>query len=247
MYGACLRLLLALGLTGVVTPAHAQTPRASPPFAVPGSPDSASMGTKDGRPIAGRRGPGAKARPGDAAVATFPGFRLLPDGRSRIYVELTRSVSVDERRAEGMLIYVIRDARVPVRNNRNALITTHFATPVGRARLLKAGRDVELIIDLRKNASATQKVVAGENGGARLEVDFPAGDYPPTPGLFDPPAAKGRSRDADEPAASEPAPAPAQGVAPPSTSTDDTRAASPPVDAPRAPPSATSASPLPAR
>jgi hypothetical protein len=244
MYGARLRLLLALGLMGVVAPAHAQTPKASPPFAVPGSPDSASMGTKDGRPTPGRRGPGAKARP-DAAVATFPGFRLLPDGRSRIYVELTRSVSVDERRADGMLIYVIHDARVPVRNNRNALITTHFATPVGRARLLKAGRDVELIIDLRKNASATQKVVAGENGGARLEVDFPAGDYPPTPGLFDPPAAKGRSRDAEQPAAGEPAPAPR--VAPSSPSTDDTGAASPPVDAPRAPPGAASASPPPAR
>jgi hypothetical protein len=132
-----------------------------------------------------------------------------------------------------------------VRNNRNALITTHFATPVGRARLLTAGADVELIIDLRKSVSATQKIVAGENGGARLEVDFPAGDYPPAPGMFEPPAAKGRARETEEPEANEPAPG--QGVAPPSASGDNAHTVSPPADAPRAAPSATSTRPPPAR
>jgi len=245
MSGACFRLLLALGLTGVVTLATAQAKKApAPKFAVPGSPDSASMGSKEGRPAGRGRSHAAHPR-ADAALATFPGFRLLPDGRSRIYVELTRTVSVDERRAEGMLVYVIHDARVPVRNNRNALITTHFATPVGRARLLAAGADVELIIDLRKSVSATQKIVAGENGGARLEVDFPAGDYPPVPGMFEPPAARGRARETEEP---EPnAQSPAQGVTPPSASGDNARTPSPPADAPSAAPSPTSASPPPAR
>jgi hypothetical protein len=245
MSGACFRLLLALGLTGVVTLAPAQTKKAPPTkFAVPGSPDSMSMGSKDGHPLRGHRAPGAKTR-AEAAVATFPGFRLLPDGRSRIYVELTRSVSVDERRAEGMLIFVIHDARVPVRNNRNALITTHFATPVGRARLLKAGSDVELLIDLRKSVSATQKVVAGENGGARLEVDFPAGDYPPVPGLFEPPAGKGGSREAEEPEAGETAPA--QGRAPSSAPGSGARGVALPADAPRVAPSGTPTSTPPAR
>lgn len=246
MSGACFRLLLVLGLTGVATLAPAQTKKAPPAkFAVPGSPDSMSMGSKDGHPARGRRAPGGKTRT-EAAVATFPGFRLLPDGRSRIYVELTRSVSVDERRAEGMLIYVIHDARVPVRNNRNALITTHFATPVGRARLLKAGSDVELLIDLRKSVSATQKVVAGENGAARLEVDFPAGDYPPVPGLFEPSAAKRGSREAEEPEAGE-TPS-AQGVAPASASGNGARGvAPPPTDSPRAAPSGPSTSTPPAR
>jgi hypothetical protein len=150
----------------------------------------------------------------------------LPDGRSRIYVELTKQVSVDERRAEGMLIYVIHDARVPVKNNRNSLVTTHFATPVGRARLLAVG-------DLRKAASASQKIVAGENGGARLEVDFPAGDYPPMPGLYDPPAAKGsRSRDDG---AEESEPAPAQGATVPASSSESARPIAPPAGAAPAP------------
>src|SRR5262245_58761734 len=117
------RLLLALGVTGTATIAAAQSKKAAPQFAVPGSADSVSAGSK-AKPVSRGR---SSARAG-AAIATFPGFRLLPDGRSRIYVELTKQVSVDERRADGMLIYVIHDARVPVRNNRNSLITTHFAT-----------------------------------------------------------------------------------------------------------------------
>ena len=63
----------------------------------------------------------------------------------------------------------------------------------------RRGPTCELLIDLRQAASATQKIVAGENGGARLEVDFPAGDYPPAPGLFEPQAAKGHARDVEEP------------------------------------------------
>jgi hypothetical protein len=234
---ARLGLFFALGLTGLVTAAPAQDKNApSSPFAVPGSPDSASMGSREGSP-ARRRAPAGRPR-ADAAVATFPGFRLLPDGKSRIYVELTKAVAVDERRAAGVLVYVIHDARVPVRNNRNALITTHFPTPVGRARLLTAGRDVELLIDLRQAASATHKVVAGENGGARLEVDFPAGDYPPAPGLFEPPTAKGRTREAQEPQPSDQAPA--QGGAAPAASGDPARA---PTDASRAAPSGTATTP----
>jgi hypothetical protein len=232
MSGACFRLLLASGLLGLTTLAPAQPKKAPAKFAVPGSPDSVSTGNKDG-PSRGRRAPAARAR-ADVAVATFPGFRLLPDGRSRIYVELTRSVNVTERHAQGTLVYVLRDARVPVRNNRNALITTHFPTPVARARLLSAGVDVELLIDVRKSVSATYKVVPGETGGARLEVDFPAGDYPPVPGLFEPPTAKGRGGEAEQPEVGAPSPSDA---APAPAAAENGRPASPPAASSAAPPS----------
>jgi len=237
-------LLIVLGLTGLSTLAGAQSKKPAPKFAVPGSPDSVSMGSKDG---ALRRTP-ARAR-SNAAVATFPGFRLLPDGSSRIYVELTRQVAVDERRGDGTLIYVIHDARVLARNNRNALITTHFATPVGRARLLSSGADVQLIIDLRKNASATQKIVAAENGGARLEVDFPAGDYPPAPGLYEPQSGKGRGRDVEEPDPNEPSSVPGAAATSPSAPSGNAgtaRPAAPPANAsPSAPSAAPSSTPAP--
>jgi hypothetical protein len=179
----------------------AQTPKPAPPaqgqqFAIPGSRDSASSGRKEPAPATGkkskRHGRDAKPRPG-APVATFPGFRLLPSGGSRIYVELTKSLNVDLRKANGTLVYTLRGAQVLSRNNKNALITTHFPTPVARARLLPAGLDVELVIDLRKGVEATHQIVAGENGSARLEIDFPPGDYPPAPGLFEPRAGARKS------------------------------------------------------
>ncbi len=232
MSGVWIRIMLAAGVTAMVAPVNAQGKKMPAKFVFPGSPESASSGDKDARTASrARRGPRA-----DAAIATFPGFRVLPGGASRIYVELTKGVTVDERRAQGMLVYVLHDARVLVRNNRNALLTTHFNTPVGRARLVTSGRDLELVIDLRAAANATQKVVAGEGGSARLEVDFPAGDYPPMPGMFEPPA-KGRGEE-PEPGGDSPSPhTPPTSAAPPAASTPPAApsAPAPPPPAPTPP------------
>jgi hypothetical protein len=157
-------------------------------------------------------------------VATFPGFRLLPGGGSRIYVEITKNVGVEERRVNGAIVYTLRGAQVLSRNNKNPLITTHFATPVARARLVPSGTDVDLVIDLRKAAPATHQVVAGDNATARLEIDFPPGDYPLVPGLYEPPpggasrsgrGSRGPSSDEAYPA-DEPLPEP-KGAPPAST------------------------------
>jgi hypothetical protein len=199
MMSASARRLLALAALlvgmGASSTGSAQSakpaPAPAPRFAIPGSADSVSRGGKtpsapDTKKTKKRgRAQSTKPRPG-AAVATFPGFRLLPDGRSRIYVELSKSVTVDEHRTDQELTFTLHDAQVLVKNNRNALITTHFATPVSRARLVSAGNDINLVLDLRKAANATHQVVAGENGSARLEIDFPAGDYPLEPGRFEP-------------------------------------------------------------
>jgi hypothetical protein len=185
-------LLVGMGVSSTGSAQNAKpAPAPAPRFAIPGSADSVSRGGK--APAApdtkktkkSGRARSVKPRPG-AAVATFPGFRLLPDGRSRIYVELSKNVMVEEHRTDQELTFTLHDAQVLVKNNRNALITTHFATPVSRARLVPAGNDINLVLDLRKAANATHQVVAGENGSARLEIDFPAGDYPLEPGRFEP-------------------------------------------------------------
>jgi AMIN domain-containing protein len=217
--GCCVCALVQppLALAQTTKPAPAPGQR----FAIPGSPDSVSPGKKSGGapPEGGKktkksaRGKGEmRPRPG-APVATFPGFRLLPSGGSRIYVELTKSVTVDERRANGALVFKLRGAQVLSRNNKNPLITTNFATPVARARLVPAGLDLDLVIDLRKAVEATHQVVAGDNGTARLEIDFPAGDYPLVPGLYQPPAGARRS-DRDEVYDELPPEAPAPSTAP---------------------------------
>ena len=172
-------------LAGLAIPpqALAQTaaPASSAPeFAVPGSSASASPGHADGAAAVKRKTPRTSKgmhRP-NAPIATFPGFRLLPEGGSRVYVELTHAVTVEQHQSGTNLSFTLKGAEVLAKNNKNALVTTHFSTPMNRARLVPVKGDVELVIELRKPVNVTQQVVPGENGAARLEVDFPAGDFP---------------------------------------------------------------------
>jgi hypothetical protein len=109
-------------------------------------------------------------------IATLPGFEMLPDGGSRIFVELTHNATVAEKRDARTLSYVIRGARVNLRNNENALVTVHFNTPVTRARILPVHGDVVLSIELRADTPAAWRVVDGAEGSV-LQIDFPKGAF----------------------------------------------------------------------
>jgi hypothetical protein len=111
-------------------------------------------------------------------IATFPGFEMTGDGGSRLFVQLTQQVPVEERRAAGSITYVLKGARVNVWNNHNALVTVHFNTPVTRARLLSVGNDLHFVVELRSAATPTYNVAAAQGGsGAVLSVVFPKGEY----------------------------------------------------------------------
>jgi hypothetical protein len=149
---------------------------------------------------------------------------MLPDGGSRIFVEVTRKVDVEERRTARVLTYVLKGTRVVYRNNENPLVTVDFDTPVTQARLLPSGRDLLLSVDLRADTAVTWKMVAGDSAGsATLELDFPKGSFLPTDGsvpVMPPPPPRttartwrGRGRGAPPPVAGAPqtAPVPADG------------------------------------
>jgi hypothetical protein len=129
---------------------------------------------------------------GTGPVATLPGFELLPDGGSRLFVELTRTVPVEETKAAGTITYVLKGAHIDKRNNANALVTVHFNTPVTRARLLPSGHDLHFVIDLRQNAVPTWKLAPAKDGTAILQIDFAKGDFLPAGGepVVPPAAAK---------------------------------------------------------
>ena len=110
-------------------------------------------------------------------VATLPGFEMLGEGGSRLFVELSQTVQVEERRARGTLTYVLKGAHVTVRNNENPLVTVHFNTPVTRARLVPAGRDVLFVVDLRADVTPTWKINPAKEGSAVLSVEFAKGTY----------------------------------------------------------------------
>jgi hypothetical protein len=118
-----------------------------------------------------------KAASTGSVVATYPGFTMLPDGGSRIFVQLSSAVDVQEQKSKGELAYWLKGASVPVHNNRNPLLTKHFNTPVVRAQLAPVRGGVRLLIALRATAAPVHRVRPIEGGGAVLEIDFPAGKY----------------------------------------------------------------------
>ncbi|MBX3230175.1 MAG: hypothetical protein KIT84_24920 [Labilithrix sp.] len=110
-------------------------------------------------------------------TVAMPGFEQTSDGASRFFVQLSQSVAVEERRAQGSVTYVLKGASPRVYNNTNALVTVHFSTPVSRARLVPAGKDLLFVLDLRAAASPTYKVTETADKGAQLTIEFPKGDW----------------------------------------------------------------------
>jgi hypothetical protein len=217
----------------VIAPAAAmaQAPAASSspevPSAAPASAASAEpakpvvpatgYGWSTPKPAAGTRVRGTRAarpRP-NSPDALLPGFETLPDGSTRLFVELSKPVAFDTKKGPSSLTYILKGAHVDRRNNYNPLVTVHFNTPVTSARLVPHGKDLWFVIDLRANVTPTATMDAAKDGPSTLRIDFPKGAY-----VSSPPAAA-------------PAPAPA-GSAPPSTAPAP-GASSPPAAAPSAP------------
>lgn len=119
----------------------------------------------------------ARSRGPSGPSVNMPGYEPLADGGSRLFVQLSQTVPVEERRAAGSITYVLKGASRRVWNNTNALVTVHFNTPVSRARLVPQGKDLLFIVDLRAAATPVWKVSDAPDKGAILSIDFPKGDY----------------------------------------------------------------------
>jgi hypothetical protein len=120
-----------------------------------------------------------------APVATLPGFEQLPDGGSRLFVDLSTQVPVEERRTANSVTYVLKGAQVTHHNNTNALVTVHFNTPVYRARLVPSGSDLLFVIELRDPKAAPAYKMSAKGQGGILTVDFGKGEYVPQQPLQD--------------------------------------------------------------
>lgn len=114
-----------------------------------------------------------QAEKDDRAVVTMAGLRLHDDGSSTLYVELTRPVPVDVEGTGKDLVFNLRGARVPFRNNENPLLAQHLASVVRSARLVAGKRDVALVVELRQVAKPRHEMVNRPGGAATLKIDFP--------------------------------------------------------------------------
>ncbi len=194
---------------GTVTAAGSAAPSATaPPRPATGYGWSNHAPAGGARPAAARPvGRTAAAHPAPTGpVATLPGFEMEADGSSRLFVQLTQSVAIEERVAKGQITYVLKGAHVTVHNNQNPLETVHFNTPVVRARLVPSGGDLLFVIELRAAATPTWKLVAAKDGSSILNVDFPKGAWlgAPAPPPASPPPAPPPSAPAPRAGASTP-------------------------------------------
>lgn len=227
---------LVLGVLASTHPSEAQTqqpaPAAAQPAEAPGggsgpateekkAPSIAAAGYAYSDKASVSRGNHAHYRQRGPVVNT-PGFEQTPDGGSRLFVQLSQSVPVEERKAPGSITYVLKGASPRVWNNTNALVTVHFNTPVSRARLVPQGQDLLFVVDLRANATPTWKMTEGSDKSATLTIDFPKIDIAAADTATEPPATEpeapkpSRTRAVGRKAAPKPAPAkkPAAGAAP---------------------------------
>jgi hypothetical protein len=128
-----------------------------------------------------RAAPAKKAEKVPRPQVTFTGFHVFADGSSRIWVRLTKAVNVEEHASKGKVIFVLKGAKVPGRNNKNPLITSHFASSVMSARLLATKHDAELVINLKQDVAPKHRVVSRPDGTTSVQIDFPAPSAAPGP------------------------------------------------------------------
>jgi len=131
-------------------------------------------------------------RGGERVTVTWPGFQMLPDGRSRFFVQTTGPVTHEPFPEQGRYVLLLRNARMHLRNTRRPLVTRFFDTPVRSAKLLRRGKDLAFVLELRPGVTARPNV--RQEGGAPgttyryLYIEFPDGDWLPAADRPPPPS-----------------------------------------------------------
>ena len=117
-----------------------------------------------------------KGKPG--TWVTWPGFLMPEGGGSRFFLQTTVAVDYKITNKKKTLVIRLNNAAIHLSNNRNPLVTTHFNTPVSRAYLKKRGKHVDLILELKVDATPQITQMADQDGYHYMFIDFAPGQYP---------------------------------------------------------------------
>jgi hypothetical protein len=109
---------------------------------------------------------------------TWPGFTMLENGASRIFVQTTSAIEYEIVKKKNTLVLKLKDSQVFLTNNRNPLVTVNFNTPIERAYLKVRKKKVELVLELKVPSEPTITQTVDKDGYAYVFVDFAAGQYP---------------------------------------------------------------------
>jgi hypothetical protein len=160
-------LLTCAGLTGVfVAPLHP-----NPAFA---------EGYSGVCPGSSKVPEGIAAQPGGAALVTWPGFQLLANGGSRVFIQTSVAVSPQLKREGSRWNVSLPSVSLPSGNARLPLDTSFFNTPVKSVHVRpQKGGGVVVEIDLRAKLSVEPNLHTekAQNGYFFVYLDFPAGNY----------------------------------------------------------------------
>jgi hypothetical protein len=120
---------------------------------------------------------GIAAAPGAGALVTWPGFQMLPNGGSRVFIQTSVEVKPDLRREGNTLYVTLSSFALPKGNARLPLDTSFFNTPVRSVRA-KAKKDAVVVeVELRANVSPSMRNERAATGYYFVYLDFPAGNY----------------------------------------------------------------------
>lgn len=157
---------------GTAAPAPSGDPAAPAGSAEPKKPTTTPGYSWTDKPQKGRWVKRKKIDP-NTPLATYPGFRMLKDGRSEVWVQISKKVTVTPSVAAGHATFVLSGVDVGIHNNTNPLVTEYFDTPLARARLKRDGNGAQLVLELREAVSPTHRIVDGPRGTMILYVDLP--------------------------------------------------------------------------
>jgi hypothetical protein len=157
--------------------ARAEAPTPPPagkamPAKAPAAPPAAAARPRAASKAQRRAKSPAAALSPDTPVASYPAFRLLDDGSTRVSVEVSRKVTITEHKAQGRVVYRLDGVAIPGHTTQLPLPTGFFRTPVDRVEMVEQSGGADLVIELREAVQPTYRVLDTPRGIV-LQVDFP--------------------------------------------------------------------------
>lgn len=112
---------------------------------------------------------------GKGRFVTFPGFELMKNGRSRVFVQTSVRIEPVITQVSGRFEIILPNTKVHIRNNRRPLETEHFATPLRRASVVQRKADAVLVLEMKQRVDSVQvHVQPGEDDYFFVFVELPA-------------------------------------------------------------------------
>lgn len=114
----------------------------------------------------------ATAKSSDALV-TYSGLRVYDDGSSTLRVDLTKAAPFELGEKGTRLVYLIKGAKIELRNNKNPLRAEYFSSNVVSSKLDDSKEGAVLEIQLRNAVTPVSQMIR-HSGGVFLRIDIPA-------------------------------------------------------------------------